>query len=169
MNGRSLGLSVPMSVKVIFIFAVVESHELCSYHIVLCNVSKLKHYNMSKLKHQTFLGSITQSCLTLCNPMDCVPSGSSVHGILQAWILEWVVIPLSRGSSWPRDQTWVFCIAGRFFTIWAIVEALKQSQILSLVLLCVWCQNLVHNTNPSIHDPLVRENWHVRKQKWMLN
>ena len=57
MNGRSLGLLVPMSVKVNFIFAVVESCELWSYHIVLRNMSKLKHYNMSKLKHQTFLGS----------------------------------------------------------------------------------------------------------------
>ena len=60
---------------------------------------------------------VTQSCLTLCNPMDCSPPGSSVHGILQERILEWVAIPFSRGSSWPRDQTWVSCIAGRFFTI----------------------------------------------------
>ena len=54
------------------------------------------------------------SCLTLCVPMDCSPPGSSVHGILQARILEWVAIPFSRGSSWPRDRTWVLCIAGRF-------------------------------------------------------
>ena len=54
--------------------------------------------------------------------MDCSPSGSSVCGILQA-ILEWVAVPFSRGSSWPRDQTWVFCIAGRFFTVWATREA----------------------------------------------
>ena len=42
---------------------------------------------------------------------------SSVHGILQARILEWVAIPLSRGLSQPRDQTWVSCITGRFFTV----------------------------------------------------
>ena len=48
--------------------------------------------------------------------MDCSPSGSPVHGILQARILEWVVISFSRGSSWQRDQTMVSCIAGRFFT-----------------------------------------------------
>ena len=54
---------------------------------------------------------VTQSCLTLCNSMDCTTPphprlpGSSVHGILQARILEWVAIPFSRGSSWPRDQT----------------------------------------------------------------
>ena len=48
-----------------------------------------------------------QSCPTLCNPMDCRPPGSSVHGISQARILEWVAISFSRGSSWPRDRTWI--------------------------------------------------------------
>ena len=50
----------------------------------------------------------------LWDPMDCSLPGSSVHGILQARILEWVFIPFSRGHSWPRDWTQVFCIAGRF-------------------------------------------------------
>ena len=54
---------------------------------------------------------------TLCNPMDCSPPGSSVHGILLARILEWVAISFSRGSSRPRDRTQVSCIVGRFFTI----------------------------------------------------
>ena len=49
--------------------------------------------------------------------MDCSPSGSSVHGIFQARILEWVAIPFSWGSSQLRDQTWISHIAGRFFTI----------------------------------------------------
>ena len=57
-----------------------------------------------------------QSCPTLSDPMNCSSPGSSVHGILQARILEWVAIPFSRGSSQPRDQTRVSCIAGRFFT-----------------------------------------------------
>ena len=48
---------------------------------------------------------VTQSCATLCNPMDCGPLGSSVHGILQAGTLEWVAIPFSRGSSLPRNRT----------------------------------------------------------------
>ena len=56
---------------------------------------------------------------TLCDPMDCSPPGSSVHGILQTRILEWVTTLSSRGSSWPRDRTWIFCIAGRLFTVWA--------------------------------------------------
>ena len=61
---------------------------------------------------------VAQSCLTLCDPMDCSLLGSSLHGIIQAGILEWVAISFSRGSSWLRDQTQVSCIAGRSFTVW---------------------------------------------------
>ena len=53
----------------------------------------------------TACANLPQSYLTLCDPMDCSPPGSSVHGILQARILEWVSMPSSRGSSWPRDRT----------------------------------------------------------------
>ena len=60
-----------------------------------------------------------QSCLTLCDPVDCSPPGSSVQGILQERILEWVAISFSRGSSQPRDRTRVSCIAGRSFILWA--------------------------------------------------
>ena len=69
---------------------------------------------------------VTHSCLTLCDPMYCSPSGSSVHEILQAGILEWVAIHFSRGSSGPRDGPRVSCIAGRFFPIWAPREALNN-------------------------------------------
>ena len=61
---------------------------------------------------------VAQSCPTLCDPMDY-----TVHGILQARILEWVAFPFSRGSSQPRDHTQVSHIAGGFFTNWAIREA----------------------------------------------
>ena len=87
------------------------------------------------LKSYSFLGSIhinsdlidlicclsenTQSCLTLWNPMDCSPPGSSIHDIFLARILEWVAISFSSGSSRPRDRTWVSHTAGRCFTIWA--------------------------------------------------
>ena len=57
-----------------------------------------------------------QSCLTLCDPMDCSPPGTSVHGILKARILEWVAMPFSKGSSWPGDQTcvsYISCIGRR--------------------------------------------------------
>ena len=59
------------------------------------------------------MSEVAQSCPTLCNPMDCSLPGSSVHGILQARILEWVAISFSRGSSRPRDRTQVSCIVGR--------------------------------------------------------
>ena len=59
-----------------------------------------------------------------CDPMDCSPPGSSVHGIYQAGILEWVIISFSRGSSWPRDRTQVSHIADRFVSVWATREAL---------------------------------------------
>ena len=57
-----------------------------------------------------------QFCLTLCDPMGCSVLGSSVHGIFQARILEWVAISFSRVSSWPRDWTHISCLEGRFFT-----------------------------------------------------
>ena len=73
-------------------------------------------------------------CVTLCNSLDCSPPGSSVHGILQARILEWVPTPSSRGSSQPRDWTQVSRIAGGFFTtsttweiLWPIRNVSKSS------------------------------------------
>ena len=66
-----------------------------------------------------------QSCATVCNPIDCSPLGPSVHGILQARILEWIDIFFSRESSQPRDQTKVSCISGRFFTVWATRKAYR--------------------------------------------
>ena len=77
---------------------------------------------------------IAQSCLTLCHPMDCSPPGSSVHGILQARVLEWVTFSFSSGSSQPRDQTQVSFIAGRFFTSWAIGKT-RNTGVGSLTLL----------------------------------
>ena len=66
---------------------------------------------------------VSQSCLTLCDPMVCSLPGSFVHDILQARILEWVAMPFCRGSSQPRDGTLVSCTAGRFFTVWVTREA----------------------------------------------
>ena len=60
---------------------------------------------------------VAQSCPALCDPMDCSLPGSSVHGIFQAIVLEWIAISSSRGSSQPRDQTWVSQIVDRCFTI----------------------------------------------------
>ena len=76
---------------------------------------------------------MAQSCPTHCDPKDCsLPvTGSSVHGILQARILEWVAIPFSRGASHSRDWSWVSCIAGRFFTF-------KVNK-----LICIFCDLLM--------------------------
>ena len=79
-----------------------------------------KKVKAQQITHQVL---VIQLCPTLCNPIDCSPPGSSVHGIFQARILEWVVMPFSRVSSWPRGQTQVSCIVRRFFTIWATREA----------------------------------------------
>ena len=85
---------------------------------------KLKRCLLLGRKAMTNLVKVlaTQLCTTLCNPVDCRPPGSSVHGILSARILEWVPIPFSRGSSEPREWIWVSCTAVRFSTIWATRE-----------------------------------------------
>ena len=72
------------------------------------------------------------SCPTLCNPMDSNQPGSSVHGISQARILEWVAISVSRGSSWPRAGSRVSCISSRFFTIWATWEAFLWCRVVQV-------------------------------------
>ena len=74
-------------------------------------------YSKVKQRENMVYVSDAQRCPTLCDPVDCSPPGSPVCEILQARILERVAISFSRGSSWPRDQTRVSCIADRFFTI----------------------------------------------------
>ena len=83
---------------------------------------------MTILKTGCVMCLVAQSYLALLQPHGLWPPGSSVPRIFQGRILEWVTIFSSRGSSWPRDWTWVSCascIAGRFLTYWAIREALK--------------------------------------------
>ena len=112
-------------------------------------------------------GSISCSVISdFCDPMDFSLTASSVHGILQMRILEWVAIPFSRISSWPGDQTQVSCLAGRFFTIWATREdsgtyhclSLYQSSNFSIVM--CFLQNL---KSPKVHWSSlfveVYENW----------
>ena len=78
---------------------------------------------------------VTQSCPTLWDPMDCSLPGSSVHRTFQVRELEWVAMSFSRGSSQPRDQTQVSCMAGRFFTIWVTREACSSMIFLAK---CKW-------------------------------
>ena len=79
---------------------------------------------------------VAHLCLTLCDPMDCSLPGSSVHGIFQARVLEWIAISFSRGSSRPRDWTKISRIAGRPFTIWATREA--KSSLIWNYFICKW-------------------------------
>ena len=80
--------------SILFFTILFPFTELIKYVIV--------YYNM------WFFFLATQLCLILCDPMDCSLPGSSVHGILQARVLEWVTIPFFRGSSWPKVWTWVY-------------------------------------------------------------
>ena len=100
----------------------VTDSQASTFHVVTSTFWFLQIDNMHGKKVQVI---VAQSCPTLGNPMDCSLQGSSVHGILQARILEWVAICSSRGSSWPRDWTQVSHIAGRFFT----VSTTRQSQM----------------------------------------
>ena len=88
-------------------------------HAICCHqLSDWKCINMSFVKVL-----VAQSCLTLCDPVDCSALGSSVHGILRARMLECITIPFSRGPSQPGDWTLVSCTAARFSIVWATREA----------------------------------------------
>ena len=98
-------------------------------------------------------GEVAQSCLTLCDPVDCSPPGFSVHGILQARILEWVTISFSRGSSQPRDRTQVSRIGGRRFNLWAKSWVPKNWCFQIVVLEVPWTarrsnQSILKDINP---------------------
>ena len=96
-----------------------------NYHQVC---AKLFIFMGNQWKKKESESEVTQSCLVLCDPMDCSPPGSSVHGILQARTLQWVAMPSSQGSSRPRDWTPVSCIAGEFLTALATREALGKQE-----------------------------------------
>ena len=110
----SYTLTLPMRFVSNLLSRILLSYS-CSFFIWLLALSE------SRCNQWT--SEVAQSCLTLCDPMDCSLPGFSVHGIFQARVPEWVAIFFSSGSSWPRDQTQVSHIAGRCFTIWATREA----------------------------------------------
>ena len=89
---------------------------LCCFFVLAVRSSLSVNCYLTRNFFVLFCISVTKSCLTLCDLMDCSPPDSSVHGISQARILEWVAISFSRGSSRPRVQTHSSCIPGRFFT-----------------------------------------------------
>ena len=93
----------------------------------LCtSLKRQKLYSLHGNSFQPLESAVAQSCPTLCDPMDCSLSGSSVHGIFQARVLEWIAISFSRGPSRPRNRTRVSHIASRCFTIWATREDLPS-------------------------------------------
>ena len=89
---------------------VADSFRYLAKLIQYCKVKKKKKNVKSE-------SEVSQSCLTLSHPMDCSLPGSSLHGIFQAGVLEWVAISFSRGSYQPRDRTRVSCIGGRHFNL----------------------------------------------------
>ena len=103
-----------------FLFWKLISRSMFILVLLLGNFVKISQIYQKNWKVKAL---VSQSCLTTYNPIDCSPPGSSVHGILQARILQWFAMPFSRGSSWSRNCIWVSCIAGRFFTTWATSKA----------------------------------------------
>ena len=82
-----------------------------------CSHDIKRHLLLGRKAMTNLESEVAQSCPTLCNPVDCSPPSSSVHGILQARVPEWVAISFSRGSSRPRDRTQVSRTAGRRFNL----------------------------------------------------
>ena len=110
-----------------WIMRICFSNALMSILILIINVFKIFTILLFLTLRIILIDSIyceyshivTQLCPTLFKPINCSLPGPFVHGILQARTLEWAAISSSRRSFQPRDQTWVSCIAGRFFSIWA--------------------------------------------------
>ena len=104
----SENLSNPITKKLIILWVADN------FPFMLLFYKQVEWEQWTKLSFNSFTAcmySVVQLCSTLCNPMDCSPPVFSVHGIFWARILEWFVIPFSRGSSRPRDWTWVSCIS----------------------------------------------------------
>ena len=106
---------------------------------------------------------VAQSCPTLCDPMERSPPGSPVHGTLQTRILEWVAIPFSRESSWPRARIRVSCTKGRFFpSLWDALFLFSSD--INLFLFFQYCYNL--KKKEVIFSILFLGMW-WRSRRWM--
>ena len=120
------GMLTPLTVHIATIANLTELI-LCVRHFAKYSyfkyVASFNPHSIPMSRYYAVLCLVTQSYPTLCDPMNCSPPGSSVHGILQARIVEWVAMPSSRGSFQPKDRTQVSHIVGRFFTIGATREA----------------------------------------------
>ena len=143
------------------------------------NLEKLDAGTKKNIRKNMFIWSCIhaskslQSCPTLCDPIDCSPPGSSVHGILQARILEWVAISYSRGSSQPRDWTHVSDISytGKqvfFFFLFSTGATSKLTALPSFIFLGTWFISLLitHLTTFPLlsHHPA---NWSPFSSVWV--
>ena len=134
-EGRKIYLNTFLCALFCFFFGHMERHTESYFlnywshpHPLHCKQGVLTTGSPGNSPKYMFLFScccswVIKSCLTLCDPMDYSPPGSSVHGISQARILKWVAISYSRGSYPPKDQTHISCIARRILYHWAIEEA----------------------------------------------
>ena len=102
-----------------FFFGIQEGSQGTQESTVMCKI----WVNIFSLKKRKSESEVIQSCLTLCNPMNCSLPVSSVHGIFQARVLEWIAVSFSRVSSWPKDRTLVSRLSDRHFTVWPTREA----------------------------------------------
>ena len=126
-----------------------------SVYIIKLNGSYCSSVAETKGTHRDNCALNCEKCsslshVRLCNSMNCYKPGSSVHRILKARILEWVAVPFTRGSSWPRDRTQVSRIVGRFFTVWGTREA--QLPISYLFHTC-WCKTVLLSTHRTLPFP----------------
>ena len=112
------------------------------------------------------MSACAQSCLILCDPMDCSPPDSSVRGISQTRILEWAAIPLFRRSSWPRDRTWFSRIAGGFFTVWAtrVWSSHPENRIKTRQMIRQW-----EDGRESIHVSVWFKQFNLHLPEWDVN
>ena len=116
---------------------------------------------IKKLTHWVLDVLSIQSRLTLCDPRDCSPPGSSVHGIIQARILEWVAIFFSRGSSWRREQTCVSCIGRWILYQWATWEVSLSLSLSLYIYMCV-CVSIQFNYSVMSYSLQPHGLWHAR-------
>ena len=121
----------------LYVLRKVYPNKILTHFIILLSYSRYEqnytfgYIEKLPINRHEWVSEVAQSCPTLCDPMDCSLPGSSVRGILQARILEWVAISFSRRSSPPRDWSRVFCIVGRCFTVWATREVHKLTYLSS--------------------------------------
>ena len=103
-----------------------ETRSSLADQVLLLNVVFYSSHGRDAKERKKERSEVSQLCSTLWDPMDCSLPGSSIQGIFQARILEWVAISFSRASSWPRDWTQVSCVVGRRFIVWATREILER-------------------------------------------